>query len=208
MGNGTSAVNLKTPAEVLADILPATTEDAGKVPTVQEDGTIALAEVSGGGVSLVVEETLLASGTIAAETAGQTITDTGLTVADLQKWKYFSVCFKSTGQSTYWSICYLNTDDARMHLFRTNHNSIMAMMWWVDDAERTTLLGSYKTGTGYEAAAATIGNTMELAYNYYGDTSARLTQIKNLNSKIYIQNYDALTVDATWEIRGLIKYGS
>ena len=49
VGNGTSAVTLKTPAQVLADILPSTAADAGKVPTVQENGTIALAEVSGGG---------------------------------------------------------------------------------------------------------------------------------------------------------------
>lgn len=49
VGNGTSAVNLKTPAKVLSDILPSTAADVGKVPTVQADGTIALAEVSGGG---------------------------------------------------------------------------------------------------------------------------------------------------------------
>lgn len=51
VGNSTSAVTLKTPAQVLADILPSTTDDVGKVPTVQEDGTIALAAVSSGGGS-------------------------------------------------------------------------------------------------------------------------------------------------------------
>lgn len=65
VGNGTSEVNLKTPAQVLADILPATADDVGKVPTVQTDGTIALQEVSGSGggsggdtVEVVFEDTL------------------------------------------------------------------------------------------------------------------------------------------------------
>lgn len=46
VGYGINAVKMKTPAQVLADILPATADDAGKFVRVKSDGTIGLETVA------------------------------------------------------------------------------------------------------------------------------------------------------------------
>ena len=86
----------------------------------------------GGGYGEIVtaDETILASGTIATGTVKDTYIDTGVTLAELRNWKYWTVEVKSFGQTTYWGVGF-----NRKRICRVQHSNIKFQIEWIDSAK-------------------------------------------------------------------------
>lgn len=172
-------------------------EDAGKVPTVNGDGTgYVLEAVSGGETEIVIpEETVLASGSIPAGTLAATKTDTGLTVDDLRKWKMFAVYIRSGSQGLNWGVFCGNNRIAYL-----SHTSIKYLIEWVDTVKTATRY-TVMQGTGYEDRD-TINNQVNLQT---ASISAYIGEVPEMGS-VYIYNHEALQADSTWSVKGVLKY--
>lgn len=178
-------------------------EAVGGVQTVNgvapdENGNV---EVAAGGESYIAGLKTIASGTIPTGTAAG-VTDTGLTVGDLRKYKYFVARFKSTGQNTYWGLSWRSAWGC---LGKCQHSTIAFTYEWYD-SNKTVLQIFVGSGTGNEGAVGINDNSSLV--------SPLLSKYPNLlimgddATPIYVQYSDALTVDATWEIKGCLEYES
>lgn len=205
--DGSEALTVDIPSGDGGSNLPIpTAEDVGKVPTVNADGTgyeLETVSSGGSGETIIAEETVLASGTIATGTAANSFSTTGVTIGDLRKWKYFTVEIKSKGQSTYWA----PADALRHNLSRIQHNNIKFQFEWIDSA-RTVLRVFYASGTGYEYGQNDIKGSIINSAVPVAHKQGEYSRVDVADDVILgIINYDALTVDALWRVKGVLKYG-
>lgn len=166
--------------------------------TPDENGNV---EVAAGGESYIAGLKTIASGTIPAGTAAG-LTDTGLTIGDLRKYKYFVLYVKSTGQVTYWSLSWRLV---KGYLGRIQHSIIAFTYEWMD-SEKTVLKIFVGKGSGNESAVGISDNSNLISPLM--DKYPNLLIMGDDATPIYVQHIDALTVDATWEIKGCLEYAS
>lgn len=199
-GGGAGGLTVTNTAAVGQTIRVSAVDENGQ-PTEWE----AVDMASGGGEKIVAEETVLASGTIASGTSANTRTSTGITCGEVRKWKYWTVEVKSAGQSTYWSVY------GGYKVARLQHSNIKFQFEWIDTA-KTIVRVFYSAGTGYEYG------TDDIAVGLLGVTNSSLPVahkqgqyglINSTDSEVLkIENYNELTVDALWRVKGILKYGS
>ena len=207
VGNGTSAVTLKTPAQVLADILPSTAADAGKVPTVQANGTIALAEVSGGsggGGSQTAAEMQLATGTFdGTYTANEKIM-TGVTIGDLKQYRRFLYTLKGSTNTTLQNL-YLNFATNK-YLARASVAGAYVMYEWLDEA-KTLLQVRIATGNPSQYGTGTKINNTDVDQTTVSPMSMRVYMISIPadmgENELWLSCSTVPTIAYTWELRGL-----
>lgn len=149
---------------------------------------------------MTVSETILASGTIAGGSAAVTMTDTGLTVDELRKWKIF--VFGVTGAKDYYGlvigdVSYIN------RLCWEQSTTMQVHFEWLDTAQ-TTLRLYVCHGGGYSNLATNVGFLVGGADNMY---------VKNFygkvaeNGKVSVLHYSELESDTKWTIKGILRYG-
>ena len=154
----------------------------------------------GGSENYTAQAVTLASGTIPTGTAANAITDTGLTLADLRKYKYFVFWVKSPGQSIYWGLSWRTGWGC---IGRWGGTSVAFIYEWKDSA-KTVLELFYGFNTGYESAVGISDNSNVVnppMYKY-----PNLITMGDDSTKIYVQHSADLTVDATWEVKGCLEY--
>lgn len=155
----------------------------------------------GSGESYIAKLQTLASGTIPNGTAAG-VTDTGLTIGDLRRYKYFVLYVSSKGQNVYWGLSWRSAWGV---ICRYQHNTVAFACEW-KDSNKTVLEIFVGYGTGSEGGVGINNN--------HNATSPLLQKMPSLiimgddSTPIYVQNSDALTVDATWEIKGCLEYES
>lgn len=165
---------------------------------------------TGGGETLVVEETLLASGTIDKDSTDYV--DTGVSLTDLKAWKTFM--FKATGiakksfnlvEGTGWNW------ESRMFTIEGGSNTpcIIAIFEWADTAKtalKPIAFGGTTRGQGVNKGAFGFAIQGDMvASNWKPVFIARYYAAKfnaNLQVKLDAANTDS---DVAWEIRGMIK---
>lgn len=152
----------------------------------------------GGGETIVAKETTLASGTTATGTAANTQTATGLTVADLRKWKMFNLHLWANGQTGYFGIVL-----GKSVAFYYSGSNMLWTCEWVDTA-RTVLRFTFSSGTGMESATPYIKKIY--TSNLKGVTSTHLVLTGNDTDEVKVHTGTGLTVDLKWAIIGLLKY--
>jgi hypothetical protein len=152
----------------------------------------------GGGETIVAKETTLASGTIATGTAANTQTATGLTVADLRKWKMFNLHLWANGQTGYFGIVL-----GKSVAFYYSGSNMLWTCEWVDTA-RTVLRFTFSSDTGMESATPYIKKTY--TSNLKGVTSTHLVLTGDDTDVVKVHTGAELTVDLKWAIIGLLKY--
>lgn len=205
---GASGVYILADGETLEDA----PEDANVV--IDPNGTVD-APSGGSGNPVVLDETLLASGTIANGSEKGSFA-TGLTLADLKKWKMFAWRVGGTTQ-TYFALqltTNIEKPNQGTNFCRVQTNAIHAWFRWVD--EERTILVSDRAVTGnnrqdYSVSRAIIGTNS--AYNnllYLGYPTTVYPTLFDMSAvedstQIGINTNDALTADVKWDIRGLIK---
>ena len=158
----------------------------------------------GGGYGEIVtaDETILASGTIATGTVKDTYIDTGVTLAELRNWKYWTVEVKSFGQTTYWGVGF-----NRKRICRVQHSNIKFQIEWIDSA-KTVARVFYASGTGYEYGVDDIlDNVINSAQPVAHKQGAYAKVTETDDSALNINMFNDLTVDALWRVKGVIRYG-
>ena len=160
----------------------------------------------GGGYGEIVtaDETILASGTIATGTVKDTYIDTGVTLAELRNWKYWTVEVKSTGQTTYWGVGF---NGNRNRICRVQHSNIKFQIEWIDSA-KTVARVFYASGTGYEYGIDDIlDNVVNSAQPVAHKQGAYAKVTETDDSALNINMFNDLTVDALWRVKGVLRYG-
>jgi hypothetical protein len=157
---------------------------------------------TGGGETLVADETVLASGVIPAGTAQWKHTDTGLKVSDLKNWRIFAVKLKST-QSQNWGLS-IN----RSNIIYPNTDRYTSFLEWVD-SERTVL----KT----YGVAADSGTYWDSYFNHgmivngtptdykTGGVGYKFYSAPNETDSVCVYNSSETTADCEWQIIGVIR---
>ena len=166
--------------------------------------TAPLVDVPGGGgsgESYIAKLQTLASGTIPNGTAAG-VTDTGLTIGDLRRYKYFVLYVSSKGQNVYWGLSWRSAWGC---IGRYQHASLAFTYEW-KDSNKTVLEMFVGYGTGYENGVGIHDNSS--GYNPLLSKMPVLIKMGADSTPIYVQNGADLTVDATWEIKGCLEYES
>ena len=166
--------------------------------------TAPLVDVPGGGgsgESYIAKLQTLASGTIPNGTAAG-VTDTGLTIGDLRRYKYFVLYVSSKGQNVYWGLSWRSAWGC---IGRYQHASLAFTYEW-KDSNKTVLEMFVGYGTGYENGVGIHDNSS--GYNPLLSKMPVLITMGADSTPIYVQNGADLTVDATWEIKGCLEYES
>jgi len=177
---------------------------------------------NGGGASgetLVAEETVLASGTIAGDFKGGF--DTGITMSDLKNWHTFIIrihdiasgntigfyedaIFDGTDAKTYWPMRIFNMTSAS-----TDLKHIIGVFEWAD-TEKTFLKPVALGGTSRGQWGGAVVNPRIVTADMYSSYWKTATIFRYYqacfegNLFIYVGNANTDN-DITWEIRGMIK---
>lgn len=184
----------------------AKTDEMTQTVGVDAEGRLFTAAGSGGGETLTVEETLLASGTI---TSGDTALnfETGLTLADLKEWDTFAWRVGST-HSTYYAIKLGNAQIARIQT-----NAIHAWFKWANKEKTIILCDRCIVGNSnqdYSCTRSVVGNNNyynNLLFNGGGANYPLMFDITGVDdaAAIVINLHVAASADVKWDIRGLFK---
>ena len=161
----------------------------------------------GGGETIIAEETVLASGTIAAGADANQYIDTGVTVGDLRQWEYFGFHIINVNSGAYCSFTLGATSSRRIAW--SNSSSIALFKWVTSDKTVLQNTGYVSTNNGETKAMnnmiANFGTSGISDRNssvfYYLASIAGIAD----DTKVCITTNNSPTVDITWEIRGLIK---
>ena len=161
----------------------------------------------GGGETIIAEETVLASGTIAAGADANQYIDTGVTVGDLRQWEYFGFHIINVNSGAYCSFTLGATNSQRIAW--RNSSSIALFKWATSDKTVLQNTGYVSTNNGETKAMnnmiANFGTNGISERNssvfYYLASIAGIAD----DTKVCITTNNSPTVDITWEIRGLIK---
>ena len=166
-----------------------------------DTGVSASSGGGGGGENYITQVVTLASGTIPTGTAANALTDTGLTLADLRKYKYFVFYVKTQGASNYWGLAWRS---AWGLVGRWAGTSVAFIYEWKDSA-KTVLEMFYGSNTGYESVVGGINDNANVTnppmYRY-----PVFIKMGADSTKIYVQHSAELTTDATWEVKGGLEY--
>ena len=169
--------------------------------------TIEIPSGGGSGETIIAEETVLASGTIAAGADANQYIDTGVTVGDLRQWEYFGFHIINVNSGAYCSFTLGATSSQRIAW--SNSSSIALFKWVTSDKTVLQNTGYISTNNGETKAMknmlANFGTSGIQDRNssvfYYLASIAGIAD----DTKVCITTNNSPTVDITWEIRGLIK---
>ena len=169
--------------------------------------TIEIPSGGSGGETIIAEETVLASGTIATETEASTFTASGITFGMLRNYKHWTVEFKSASQSTYLAAGY-KIGSSMYYIGRLQARNIKFQFEWLDN-EKTIIRVFAVGGSGYGYGVSDISQST--------GNSAQASMIKQDqyiiadvadDTVLGFFNYDALTNDILWRVKGVFKYGN
>ena len=161
----------------------------------------------GGGATIIAEETVLASGTIATETEAQAFTASGITFGMLRNYKHWTVEFKSTNQSTYLAAGYKIGSDNRF-ICRLQAKNIKFQCEWLDK-EKTIIRVFAVGGSGYGYGVSDISqSTNNSAQASMSKQDQYIIADVADDTVLGFFNYDALTNDILWRVKGVFKYGN
>ena len=161
----------------------------------------------GGGETIIAEETVLASGTIATETGAQTFTASGITFGMLRNYKHWTVEFKSASQSTYLAAGYKNRSGS-YYICRLQARNIKFQCEWLNKEKtiiRVFAVGGSGYGYGVSDISHSTGNSAQASMSKQDQYI-----IVDVADGIVLGffNYDALTNDILWRVKGVLKYGN
>lgn len=161
----------------------------------------------GGSETIIAEETVLASGTIATATEANSFTASGITFGMLRNYKHWTVEFKSASQSTYLAAGYKIGSDNR-YICRLHHRNIKFQCEWLDK-EKTIIRIFFVGGSGYGYGVSDISQSTS------GSAQASMSKQDQYiiadvadDTVLGFFNYDALTNDILWRVKGVFKYGN
>ena len=161
----------------------------------------------GDGETIIAEETVLASGTIATETEANTFTASGITFGMLRNYKHWTVEFKSTSQSTYLAAGYKIGSDKR-YICKLQHRNIKFQCEWLDK-EKTIIRIFFVGGSGYGYGVSDISqSTNNSAQASMNKQDQYIIADVVDDTMLGFFNYDALTNDILWRVKGVFKYGN
>lgn len=188
----------------------ATVGQAMVVKAVDEAGKPIEWECADMGEIITLEETVLASGTIAAAdiVKGMKL-DTGLTVADMKKWKTFSFRYETTSANICINFKFSNPAAPAYYtvLYYEWHKSMSAFFTWVDtkktalridNATKNTLapgIGSAMVANGWMNRFANANQVSQYIKHHMADNY--IVMIENVANDV--------NADLRWEIRGILK---
>ena len=161
----------------------------------------------GGGETIIAEETVLASGTIATETEANAFTASGITFGMLRNYKHWTVEFKSTNQNTYLAAGY-KIGSSMYYIGRLKARNIKFQFEWMDNEQtiiRVFVVGGSGYGYGVLDIAQSTGNSEQasmIKQDQYIIADAADDTV------LGFFNYDALTNDILWRVKGVFKYGN
>ncbi len=161
----------------------------------------------GGGETIIAEETVLASGTIATETEAETFTASGITFGMLRNYKHWTVEFKSASQSTYLAAGYKNGSD-RHYICRLQSRNIKFQCEWLDKEKtiiRVFAVGGSGYGYGVSDISQSTGNSAQASMSKQDQYI--IADVAD-DTVLGFFNYDALTNDILWRVKGVFKYGN
>lgn len=209
-GNGSSYTLPIANETTLGGVKPvAKTAEMTQPVGVDGDGGLWAPPGSGGsGETIIGEETVLASGTIASGTAKNSKTTTGITLSELRKWKQFTFEIRSQGQTTYWSVGFLDSSGIIHNLCRVQNSNIKFQVEWADSAKSIVRV-FYGMGTGYEYNTADINERVTMSNQPPMYKQAQYGKITaSDDEELNITHFDDLTVDSLWRLKGVLKYGT
>lgn len=165
---------------------------------------------SGGGV-LTPAEVVLASGTLTAETESNTKLYTGITLADLRRYKSFIILVKGAANTSLTNLIFqFSTSNYAKYIFRTSGAGVCALYEWAD-AEKT-ILNAYVT-TGNPSMIDSVNDAIIETKIRNPDTEslwfprrcAKSFSTTSLaeSEKLYLFNPNKPTIDYAWAIKGV-----
>ena len=161
----------------------------------------------GGGETIIAEETVLASGTIATETEAYTFTASGITFGMLRNYKHWTVEFKSASQSTHLAAGYKIGSAAR-YIGRLQSRNIKFQCEWLDN-QKTIIRVFVAGGSGYGYGVSDISqSTNNSAQASMSKQDQYIIADVTDDTMLGFFNYDALTNDILWRVKGVFKYGN
>ena len=169
--------------------------------------TIEIPSGGSGGETIIAEETVLASGTIATETEAQAFTASGITFGMLRNYKHWTVEFKSVSQSTYLAAGY-KIKSAACYIGRLQARNIKFQCEWLDNQKtiiRVFAVGGSGYGYGVSDISQSTGNSAQASMNKQDQYI--IADVAD-DTVLGFFNYDALTNDILWRVKGGFKYGN
>ncbi len=161
----------------------------------------------GGGETIIAEETVLASGTIATETAAQAFTASGITFGMLRNYKHWTVEFKSASQSTYLAAGYKN-GSGNHFICRLQAINIKFQCEWLDKQKtiiRVFAVGGSGYGYGVSDISQSTGNSAQASMTKQDQYI--IADVAD-DTVLGFFNHAALTNDILWRVKGVFKYGN
>ena len=169
--------------------------------------TIEIPSGGSGGETIIAEETVLASGTIATETEAYAFTASGITFGMLRNYKHWTVEFKSASQSTHLAAGYKIGSVAR-YIGRLKAKNIKYQCEWLDK-EKTIIRVFAVSGSGYGYGVSDISqSTNNSAQASMSKQDQYIIADVADDTVLGFFNHDALTNDILWRVKGVIKYGN
>lgn len=169
--------------------------------------TIEIPSGGGGGETIIAEESVLASGTIATETEANAFTASGITFGMLRNYKHWTVEFKSTSQSTYLAAGYKIGSDTR-YICRLQARNIKFQCEWLDKEKtiiRVFAVGGSGYGYGVSDISLSTGNSAQASMS---KQDQYIIAAVVDDTMLGFFNYAALTNDILWRVKGVFKYGN
>lgn len=161
----------------------------------------------GGSETIIAEETVLASGTIATETEADAFTASGITFGMLRNYKHWTIEFKSASQSTYLAAGYKIGSDKRF-ICRLKARNIKFQCEWLDKEKtiiRVFAVGGSGYGYGVSDISQSTGNSAQASMSKQDQYI--IADVAD-DTVLGFFNYDALTNDILWRVKGVFKYGN
>ena len=161
----------------------------------------------GSGETIIAEETVLASGTIATETEANAFTASGITFGMLRNYKHWTVEFKSASQNTYLAAGYKIGSDSR-YICRLQSRNIKFQCEWLDNQKtiiRVFAVGGSGYGYGVSDISQSTGNSAQASMSKQDQYI--ITDVAD-DTVLGFFNYNALTNDILWRVKGVFKYGN
>ena len=161
----------------------------------------------GGGETIIAEETVLASGTIATETEANTFTASGITFGMLRNYKHWTVEFKSESQNLYLAAGYKIGSSSR-YICRLQAKNIKFQCEWLDK-EKTIIRIFVVGGSGYGYGVFDISqSTNNSAQASMSKQDQYIIADVVDDTMLGFFNHVALTNNILWRVKGVFKYGN
>lgn len=201
-------------ATQLGGVMPvAATDEMTQAVGVDAEGKLFTAAGAGGWETLTAEETVLASGTIAADSTGTT--NTGISLTDLKSWKTFMVKIINVASGkpySLWegSVISFNPGKSVFKFEQDNASlkKLYAIFEWADTQKTVLKPVSLSASNRGQYDGDAIGTCVQIDMNpsYWKPVPIAKYYKANFNGSLKI-HLDAANTDSdiTWEIRGMIK---